>query len=124
MNQGESLATISYGIGILPPTHEICATHPHVIQPWYADNAGAGGKFADIQEHMREMMVQRPPQGNLPGLTKSILVIYPWNVQRAEAYFSGIGVSVVPRSHYLSGLIGDPYSEKACLDDTVKEWTN
>ena len=124
MTQGDTLASIAYGIEILLIICELRATHSYAMQPWYADNAGAGGMFDALQEHMREMMVQRPPQGNLPGLTKSILVIYPWNVQRAEAYFSGIGVSVVAGSHYLSGFIGDPNSEKACLDDTVKEWTN
>ena len=122
MNQGESLATISYGIGILPPTHEICATHPHVIQPWYADDASAGGKFADIQEHMREMMVLGPLQGYSPEPTKSILVVSPRVVLKAEEYFRGMGVRVVSGICYLGGFIGDPVSEDAWLDEKLKGW--
>ena len=44
--QGDSFSIIKYGIGVLPIIQEIQDVHPRATQPWYADEAGAGGKFA------------------------------------------------------------------------------
>ena len=39
VTQGDPLAMIAYGILI----RELQGAHPWVTQPWYADDAGAGG---------------------------------------------------------------------------------
>ena len=44
VNLADRLAMIAYGIVILPIIHDICTEHTNVIQPWYADNTGAGGR--------------------------------------------------------------------------------
>jgi hypothetical protein len=37
-------------IGVLPfLIRRLKRSHPDLFQPWYADDAGAGGKFADIR---------------------------------------------------------------------------
>ena len=43
VTQGDPLPMIVYGIGVLPLIQKLRNTHPHVTQPWYADDAGAGG---------------------------------------------------------------------------------
>ena len=43
VTQGDPLAMITYGIGVLPLIWELRDPHPRVTQPWYADDAGAGG---------------------------------------------------------------------------------
>ena len=43
MTQGDSLAMIVYGIGVLPIIREIRDARPRVTQPWYADDARGGG---------------------------------------------------------------------------------
>ena len=45
VTQGEPLAMIAYGIGVLPLIRELRDYHPCVTQPWYANDAGAGGTF-------------------------------------------------------------------------------
>ena len=45
MTQGDPLAMIVYGIGVLPIIREVRNAQPRVTQPWYADDAGAGGTF-------------------------------------------------------------------------------
>ena len=42
VTQGDLLAMIAYGIGVLPLIWELREAHPRVTQPWYADDAGAG----------------------------------------------------------------------------------
>jgi hypothetical protein len=39
-----------YGIGILPLIRRLKIEFPAVKQPWYADDAGAGGSFTDLRD--------------------------------------------------------------------------
>ena len=48
VTQGDPHAMIAYGIGVLPLIRVLRLDHPQVYQPWYADDAGAGGRFKDI----------------------------------------------------------------------------
>ena len=68
-------------------------------------------------------MVRGSLRGYFLDPTKSILVVSPQNVPRAEEYFRGMRVHVVTGSCYLGGFIGDPVTEKAWLDDKVRGWT-
>ena len=43
VTQGDPLAMISYGIGVLLLIRYLRRAHPCVTQPWYDDDAGAGG---------------------------------------------------------------------------------
>ena len=51
VTQGDPLAMIAYGIGILPLIQELRDAHPRVTQPWCADDARAVGTFAKVQAH-------------------------------------------------------------------------
>ena len=51
---------ISDGIGVLPLIRELRGAPPRVTQPWYADDAGAGGKFQNILEHFRYLQARGP----------------------------------------------------------------
>ena len=75
MTQGYPLAMTAYDIGILTLILYIRAVHSQVMQLWYTDDAGAGGKFEALQEHMRDMMVRGPPWGYFTDPTKRILFI-------------------------------------------------
>ena len=68
---------ITYGIGVLPLIRELLGAHPRVTQPWYADDAGAGGKFEQILVHLQDLQALVPPRGYYPEPTKSILVVDP-----------------------------------------------
>ena len=48
VTQGDPLAMIAYGLGILPLIWVLQTLHPGVTQPWCADDAGAGGNFSGI----------------------------------------------------------------------------
>ena len=61
MTQGDPLATIAYGIGVLPLIRELWDTPPRFTQPWYAGDTGAGGKFGNILDHFKDMHKKGPP---------------------------------------------------------------
>ena len=54
VTQGDPLAMIIYGIGVLPLIRELREAHPRVTHPWYPDDAGAGGTFAKVQAHFQD----------------------------------------------------------------------
>ena len=84
VTQGDPLATIAYCIGVLPLIRVLRLDHPQVYQPWYADDAGARGKFRDIMAHFRDLQLKGPARGYFPEPTKSILVVSEQNVPRAK----------------------------------------
>ena len=98
VTQWDLLTMIAYGIGVLPLIRVLRSDHPQVSQPWYADYAGAGGKFGDILAHFRDLQLKGPAQRYFPEPTKSILVVSEQNVPRAKEYFRGMGVQVITGS--------------------------
>ena len=113
---------IAYGIGVLPLTRELREAHPHVKQPWYADDAGAGGTFIDVQAHFQDVQARGLARGYYPEPTKSILVVAPGNVSRAEEHFRGLGIRVVTGHRYLGGFLGAAAAEREWLEEKVQGW--
>ena len=73
---------IAYGIGALLLIRDLRRSHPRVTHPWYADDAGAGGKFEDVLSHFRDLQLRGPARGYFPEPTKRILVVAEGNVPR------------------------------------------
>ena len=117
VTQGDPLAMIAYGIGVPPLIRELRNTPPppRVTQPWYADDAGAGWTFQQIQEHFWDLQARGPARDYYPEPTKSIFVVAPGNVARDEEHFWGIGIQVVTGHRYLGGYIGDADAERGWL---------
>ena len=69
VTRGNPLAMIAYVIRVLPLIRELQGAHPRVTQPWYADETGAGGKFQNIMEHLRDLQAQGPAWGYNPEPT-------------------------------------------------------
>ena len=95
---------IRYGIEVLLVIRKIWGDNPRVTQRWYADDAGAGGKFGHILENHRDLQAWGPERGYHPELTKRILIVAPGNVDQAEEFFWGMGIQVVTVNRYLGGL--------------------
>ena len=122
VTQGEALAIISYVIGVLPLIFELWGAHPHVTQPWYVDDAGAGGKFTHILAHLRDFQARGLPRSYFLEPTKSILVMAPRSVAWAEEFFHGMGIKVVTGNRYLEGFIREREEEKIWMDGKVAGW--
>ena len=113
---------IAYGIEVLQLIHDLQRDHPRVTQLWYADDAGAGGKFGDVMAHFRDLQLKGPARGYFPEPTKSILVVSEKNVPRANTFFRGMGVKVVTGSRYLGGYTGERAAEAAWVQEKVEGW--
>ena len=110
--------------GALPLIRYLEDAHPHANQPWYADDAGAGGggESGWILAYFWDQQDRGPLQGYFPEPTKHILVVAPRNVERGELFFRGMGIKVVTGSLYPRGLVGDRESKDIWLAEKVQGW--
>ena len=120
VTQGDPLAMIAYGIGVLILIRDLRRAYPRVTQTWYADDVGAGGKFEEIMDHFRDLQLKGPARGYYPEPTKRILVVAERNVARAKEYFRGMGIKVVTGSRYLGGFLGEMDAEASWIKKKVE----
>ena len=114
---------IAYVIGVLPFIRELWDAHPRVTQPCYADGAGSGGNFGQILTHFRYLQVRGTWRGYLQEPTKSILVVSPQNVSRAEELLRGMDMTVVAGRRHLGRFTGDQEAETNWLYEKVQGWS-
>lgn len=107
VTQGDPLAMILYGLGLLPLIRQLKAEFPDVEQPWYADDAGAGGTFTSIRAHFKRLQELGPKFGYFPNPSKSIIVVPAHSLARAKAAFADLGFTVKTGSRYLGGFLGE-----------------
>ena len=58
--QGDPLLMIIYGVGMLPLTRSLKKQILDCLQPWYADNTAAGGKFDAIERYYKLLCAEGP----------------------------------------------------------------
>ena len=75
VTQGEPLAMIVYGIGILPLIKNLKRKIPDVTQPWYSDNAKDLGTFARLATYFDLLTCQGPGRGYYPEQSNSVLIV-------------------------------------------------
>ena len=122
VTQGDPLAMVVYGLGMFPLIRELQKEYPGVTQPWYVDDSGVSGTLGGIRRNLDDLMVRGPPRSYLPYLTKSILVVYPWKVLRAEAVFGGCGIQIVTGSRYLGDFVASKLAQDHWLGGKVEGW--
>jgi hypothetical protein len=108
VTQGDALAMAAYGMGLLPLIRRLKEEFPTVRQPWYADDAGAGGNFQDLRIFFWRLQEIGPAYGYHPEPPKSILVVQWHNFESAKLDFENLNFKVTPGSQYLGGFLGDP----------------
>ena len=84
--QGDPLAMIAYGIGIIPLIKNLKRAIPDVTQPWNADNNGALGAFARLTTYSDLLTEQGPGWGYHPELSKSVLIVRLDNLEVGKVF--------------------------------------
>ena len=120
--QGDSLAMIVYGIGILPLIKNIKMEIPDVTQPWYAGNSGALGTFSRLETYYDSLTRQGPEWGYYPEPSKSVLIVRPENLKAGKNFRARHRFKVCAGAHYLGGYIGDNKSKRFCLRERTLVW--
>ena len=101
VTQGGPLSMFGYGIGILPLICILKEEFTEVRQPWYADDAGAGGSFSDLRHFFSRLQEIGPSHGYFPEPSKSILVVQEHNRALAKSAFAHFDFKVRAGYRYL-----------------------
>ena len=124
VTQGDPLSMFCYGIGILPLIRKLEHEFPTVKQPWYADDAGAGGCFTDLRKFFQRLQEIGPAYGYFPEPTKSILIVRAHNCTIAKSSFKDLQFKVQTGSRYLGGYIGSRVDRELWVQEKVSFWTS
>jgi hypothetical protein len=124
VTQGDPLAMAAYGILLLPLIRQLKREIPEVSQPWYADDAGAGGNFDSLRRYFERLQEIGPSRGYFPEPSKSILVVLEHNREKAESSFHDLGFKVCNGSRYLGGYIGDSAAQQTWIEKKTKAWAD
>ena len=114
---------VAYGVGLLPLIRQLKNEFPARSQPWYADDAAAGGKFVLIGQFMARLCELGPAYGYFPEPDKSILVTPEVNFDRARAALGHFNFKITAGSRYLGSYIGDKIMETAWVEEKISGWS-
>jgi hypothetical protein len=95
-----------------------------VKQPWYSDDAGAGGSFEDLRRFFTRLQEIGPSYGYFPEPSKSILIVQEFNRTSAKSAFADLGFNVQTGHQYLGGIIGSSDDQSMWIESKVADWTN
>jgi hypothetical protein len=106
-----------------PPDHPFSQDKiPDVDQPWYADDAGAGGSFTRIWQYFEKLQELGPRQAHFPEPLKSILIVQAHNKAAAEISFKVLGFTIITAAHCLGGFLGDAANQLSWVQEKMENW--
>jgi hypothetical protein len=111
----------AYGLGILPLIRKLKSEFTYVNQPWYADDAGAGGNFRSIRLFFKRLQELGPDFGYFPEPSKSILVVRDHNLDKTKSAFADFEFQITTGCRYLGGFVGEAL--RSWLEEKVQFWT-
>ena len=119
--QGNPLAMAMYAISTIPLIH--CLSKDSLVQAWYADDASAGGKLADIQKWWDHLTEIGPNYGYLPNTAKTCLIVKEEYQAQAMTQFEGTGITITQEGkRHLGAALGTESFVKKYVDSKVTSW--
>jgi hypothetical protein len=124
VTQGDPLSMFGYGISILPLIRKLKTELPAVKEPWYTDDAGAGGSFTDLRKCFLRLQEIGFACGYSPEPSISILIVRAHNRTIGRSTFHDVKFKVQTSSCYLGGYIGSKSGQELWIQEKVTFWTS
>jgi hypothetical protein len=106
---------------LLPLIRQLKDEFPDVFQPWYADDAGGGGKFQRIRQYFLRLVELGPEYGYFPEPSNSILAVREHSKAAAEVYFADLGFTIRTGARYLGGFVGETVDQTFWVEGQAKK---
>ncbi len=120
--QGDPLAMPMYALATIPLIKKLDRNYKQV---WFADDAAAVGKIADLRDWWDRLSASGPGFGYFPNAFKTWLVTKSRHHDAAVSIFTGTGVNVTPEGRpYLGAVIGSREYVTAQVESKVNEWVS
>ena len=118
--QGDPLAMPMYAVATKPL---IVKTKNEAKQVWFADDAAAMGKIADLHEWWDSLCAIGPSYGYFPNASKSWLITKESFYSSAVAAFGDLDVKITTEGRpYLGSPVGTPDYIESFMKNKVQEW--
>ena len=118
--QGDPLAMPMYAIATIPLIKTLDGNYKQV---WFADDAAAVGKIADLRDWWDRLSTSGPGFGYFPNASKTWLVTKEEFHNAAVSIFANTGVNVTPDGRpYLGAPIGSREFVAGQVESKVNEW--
>ena len=98
--QGDPMAMIMYGMGILPLIHSLQDDNGTRKQVWYADDAAAAGTVSAVRSWWEALKEKGPAYGYFPNQGKTWAIVKKEKVQQAQEALDGIEVDIYDEEEY------------------------
>ena len=120
--QGDTLAMIAYGIGILPLINNLNPEIPDVTQPWCADDARALSTFSRIETYIDVLRCQGPRCRYYTKPSKNVLIVHTKDIMAGKKFWVRHGFKMCKGAHYFGGYIGDDKYTSSWLREHTLMW--
>ena len=121
VTQGDPLAMLVYGIGILPLTRKLKAPEKWK-QNWYADDSACLAKLLLLKEWLAALMEEGPKFGYYAEPDKSYLVVHPDYIEPTQEIFKDFKINLVTGRKFLGGFIGSADDVAEWFEQKVEGW--
>ena len=121
--QGDPLAMALYAVSISPLVQRLQDACPSIRQSWYADDDAAAGSLSSLKSYWDELQEIGPGYGYYPSPRKTVLLVKPEFLERAQDTFRGTEIAVTAEgSRYLGGFLGAPEFCKGYVAGLSAKW--
>ena len=121
VTQGDPLAMLVYGLGLLPLIR-ILKEPAKWKQNFYADDGACCGPLLMLKEWLGKLMSLGPKFGYFPEPDKSFLVVHPDYIDTAREIFKDLKLNIVSGKRFLGGFIGSSDDTEQWLNDQIQKW--
>ena len=120
--QGDPLAMAFYALATVPLASRLSRRLPSTSQIWYADDDAAAGELLPLRGYWDCIVEEGPRYGYHPNAMKTVLLVRPHLMERAQEVFAGTDVRIRSDGvRYLGGAIGDQQFRENFVKSRVEE---
>ena len=124
--QGDPLAMIIYGLGLLPLIRMLKIEFADIpFHSWYADDNAVASKLRLLCQYFKRLSQVGPQYGYYPQSKKSVLVVPGRLLSHAHTYINtipGLNFPICNGHRYLGGFVGDEGPKQEWLHHKTIEW--
>ena len=118
--QGDPLAMPMYALATIPLIKKLKGNSTQI---WYADDAAATGKIADLRDWWDKLTKEGPDFGYFPNPSKTWLVTKEGYHTTGTSIFADTGVNVTSDGRpYLGAAVGSKEFVEIYVESKVKSW--
>jgi hypothetical protein len=122
VTQGDPLSMFADGVGLLPFFRPLKKDYPEMVQTWYADDAGLGGKYNAISNSLQSYK----KSDYMTAITKSprrAFLLSHENLAAATAAFKDSEFTITTGNCYLGSFICEKDTRDHWIQEKVACWS-